>query len=84
VGQWGTASVKGFSGWKTDCGCDGTNSINKDPLFLSVTVGSEDLHLQSTSPAVRIGELGADLGAYPLNSTSVPPPLAAPTQVSVK
>jgi hypothetical protein len=86
VGQWGAASVKNFSGWKADCSCDGTNSINQNPLFDNLSAGSEDLHLQSGSPACRVGESGVDMGAYPIpGGTSLTPgALPAPSQVTVK
>lgn len=49
----------------------GANTITgMDPLFVSTTAGSEDLHLQSTSPAL---EAGTDLGVADDNEQSPRP-----------
>lgn len=43
-----------LDGWKAAYAQD-TNSVTVDPIFYSTTLGSEDLHLQSTSPLIDIG-----------------------------
>ncbi|MDY6988208.1 MAG: right-handed parallel beta-helix repeat-containing protein [Thermodesulfobacteriota bacterium] len=40
------------------------NDIMAAPLFVSITEGSEDYHLQSGSPAENAGDDGTDMGAY--------------------
>src|SRR5262249_33306377 len=85
VGQWGTSgTVLNFANWKTNSGGD-AHAINSNPLFVSLTLGSQDFHLQSGSPAKNVGENGVDMGAYPAGGTSALPssPLAAPTAISV-
>jgi len=52
-----------------------TGSVNADPKF--VTNGS-DFHLQGTSPGIHAGDLGQDMGAYPLGN---PPPTATITVI---
>lgn len=61
-----------LANWRTQCSCD-TNSFTGDPLFISTTVSSENLALQSTSPAINAGSttatvfyngVGPDIGAY--------------------
>ncbi len=43
---------------------DDPNDIVADPMFVSITPGSEDFHLQVGSPAINAGDDGDDMGAY--------------------
>lgn len=46
--------------WQTTTGLD-SNSMTDDPLYVSTTVNSEDLHLPNESPAINAGTLLADV-----------------------
>lgn len=68
-----TTSNVSYASWQSTY--SETNSIgpSSDPLYLDTTAPSPlDLHVNSsTSPALDAGDLGQDMGAYPLEN---PPP----------
>ncbi len=43
---------------------DAPNDIVADPMFVSITPGSEDFHLQVGSPAINAGDDNLDMGAF--------------------
>jgi len=43
---------------------DDPHDIIADPVFESITPGSEDFHLKAGSPAINAGDDGDDMGAY--------------------
>jgi hypothetical protein len=64
-----TAANKTSSEWVASSG--ESKSISVNPLFVKLTVGTEDFHLQSSSPARGKGEGGVDMGAYPVLSAQL-------------
>ena len=64
VGRWGDNSTRNLANWQTSCKCDGA-AVSGNPLFMSVSLGSEDFRLRSSSAARGAGEGNKDLGAYP-------------------
>jgi hypothetical protein len=64
VGRWGDRSTRDLANWQTSCKCDSV-AFSVNPLFTSVSAGSEDFRLSSSSPARGAGEGDIDLGAYP-------------------
>jgi Right handed beta helix region len=81
VGRWGDYSTRDLPTWKSACTCD-SPSNSKNPLFVSLTAGSEDFHLTASSPARGTGENGTDIGAYPYSTVLAAP--VAPTQLLLK
>lgn len=69
VGNYAGSGTASFAAWKSACSCD-ANALNTNPLFVSTTVGSEDFHLQLSSPAIGAGESGVNMGA--LDSVTAP------------
>lgn len=49
----------------------GFNHVTGDPLFVSVTDGSEDFHFQDGSPLQDAGPLGDFIGAYPVDPAEI-------------
>jgi hypothetical protein len=64
VGRWGDYSTRNLGNWQSACNCDRT-ALSIDPSFMSVSAGSEDFRLGSSSPARGVGEGNKDLGAQP-------------------
>jgi hypothetical protein len=63
VGKWGDYWARNLPNWRKACKCDGA-ARSVDPLFMSVSPGSEDFRLRSSSAARGTGEGDIDLGAY--------------------
>jgi hypothetical protein len=63
VGRWGDYWTRNLTNWRRSCKCDGA-ALNVNPLFMSVSAGSEDFRLRSSSAALGTGEGDIDLGAY--------------------
>lgn len=63
-------SGSNFTTWKSHSGKD-THSSASDPLFVSLSGGSEDFHLQSGSPGRGTGSTSNDIGAYPRRDDTV-------------
>ncbi len=55
---------------------DDPHDIIADPVFESITPGSEDFHLKAGSPAIDAGDDGDDMGAYggpnPIDDSEIP------------
>jgi parallel beta-helix repeat protein len=55
---------------------DGPHDIIANPMFVDLTPGSEDFHLQATSPAENAGDDESDMGAYggafPIDDLEIP------------
>jgi hypothetical protein len=62
VGRWGDTLIHNLASWRQSCQCDGA-ALSTDPSFMSVSSGSEDFRLTSSSPARAAGERQTDLGA---------------------
>jgi hypothetical protein len=63
VGRWGDYVTRNLTNWRRSCKCDSA-SLSVNPLFLSVSTGSEDFRLRPSSAARGTGEGDIDLGAY--------------------
>ena len=50
----GTTATNDLAVWQAGTGLD-TNSVQANPKFVSLIPGGEDLHIQSTSPAIDAG-----------------------------
>jgi hypothetical protein len=59
VGRWGDYVTRNLTNWRRSCKCDGA-ALSVNPLFMSVSAGSEDFRLRPSSAASEM-----DLGAYP-------------------
>jgi hypothetical protein len=68
VGRWGDHLIRNLTNWRTSCKCDNA-SLSVNPSFVSVSAGSEDFRLRSTSAARDAGEGDVDLGAYSIVHT---------------
>lgn len=55
IGNWSGVDQATLALWQTATAND-QHSITTDPLFAMVTAGSEDLHLQNTSPCIDAGQ----------------------------
>jgi hypothetical protein len=62
VGRWGDKLTHNLAGWRHSCQCDGA-TLSVNPSFMSISDGSEDFRLTSSSPARGAGEREIDLGA---------------------
>lgn len=62
VGKWGDYRTLNLANWRKACKCDAA-ALSVDPLFMSVSAGSEDFRLRSSSAARGNGEGGIDMGA---------------------
>jgi parallel beta-helix repeat protein len=77
VGRWGSSTTHDLMNWRRQCDCD-ARALSNNPLFVSLSPGSENFHLSPSSPARGAGQGGVDLGAF--ISSGV---LNAPNKLSV-
>jgi len=76
IGNWASTDQTTITDWQTASNND-RHSIISDPLLTMITAGSENLHLQSTSPCIDAGQLISDLTndyddeARPYNLTDI-------------
>jgi hypothetical protein len=63
VGRWGDYWTRNLANWRKSCKCDAA-ALSVNPLFMSISAGSEDFRLRPSSAARGTGEGDIDLGAY--------------------